>query len=193
MADMKKPRVAIADTDVPNAFATGRSPNNAVVCATSGLMRRLDEARARGGPGPRALPRRPPRRGRDDHRQLPRHGGRHGHPDDAVDRDDGRLRRGRPEQQQPGRATMPRWSSWPCWSSRWSSTPSASCLTMALSRYRELAADRSGRAPHRTAVGAGLGPGQGDRATSPASPPATCARPRPSTPSTSPRPSPRTG
>jgi heat shock protein HtpX len=44
MADMKKPRVAIADTDVPNAFATGRSPNNAVVCATTGLMRRLDEA-----------------------------------------------------------------------------------------------------------------------------------------------------
>jgi heat shock protein HtpX len=44
LADMKKPRVAIADTDVPNAFATGRSPNSAVVCATSGLMRRLDEA-----------------------------------------------------------------------------------------------------------------------------------------------------
>ena len=43
MADMKKPRVAIADTDVPNAFATGRSPNSAVVCATTGLMRRLDE------------------------------------------------------------------------------------------------------------------------------------------------------
>ncbi|MGD0882437.1 MAG: zinc metalloprotease HtpX [Acidimicrobiales bacterium] len=44
MADMKKPRVAIANTDVPNAFATGRSPNNAVVCATAGLMRRLDES-----------------------------------------------------------------------------------------------------------------------------------------------------
>jgi len=44
LADMKKPRVAIAETDVPNAFATGRSPNNAVVCATSGLMRRLDES-----------------------------------------------------------------------------------------------------------------------------------------------------
>jgi len=44
MADMKKPRVAIADTDVPNAFATGRSPNSAVVCATTGLMRRLDES-----------------------------------------------------------------------------------------------------------------------------------------------------
>ncbi len=44
MADMKKPRVAVANTDVPNAFATGRSPNTAVVCATSGLMRRLDES-----------------------------------------------------------------------------------------------------------------------------------------------------
>jgi len=43
MADMKKPRVAVATTDVPNAFATGRSPNSAVVCATTGLMRRLDE------------------------------------------------------------------------------------------------------------------------------------------------------
>src|SRR5580704_4296276 len=44
LADMKKPRVAVADTDVPNAFATGRSPNSAVVCATTGLMRRLDES-----------------------------------------------------------------------------------------------------------------------------------------------------
>jgi heat shock protein HtpX len=44
LADMKKPRVAIADTDVPNAFATGRSPNSAVICATTGLMRRLDES-----------------------------------------------------------------------------------------------------------------------------------------------------
>jgi heat shock protein HtpX len=43
LADMPKPRVAIADTDMPNAFATGRSPKAAVVCATSGLMRRLDE------------------------------------------------------------------------------------------------------------------------------------------------------
>jgi heat shock protein HtpX len=41
-ANMPKPRVAIADTDIPNAFATGRSPNRAVVCATSGIMRRLD-------------------------------------------------------------------------------------------------------------------------------------------------------
>jgi heat shock protein HtpX len=43
LADMPKPRVAIANTDVPNAFATGRSPKAAVVCATSGLLRRLDE------------------------------------------------------------------------------------------------------------------------------------------------------
>jgi heat shock protein HtpX len=43
LADMPKPRVAIATTDVPNAFATGRSPKAAVVCATTGLLRRLDE------------------------------------------------------------------------------------------------------------------------------------------------------
>lgn len=42
MADMPKPRVAIADIDMPNAFATGRSPKAAVVCATTGLLRRLD-------------------------------------------------------------------------------------------------------------------------------------------------------
>jgi heat shock protein HtpX len=43
LADMPKPRVAIADVDMPNAFATGRSPKAAVVCATTGLLRRLDE------------------------------------------------------------------------------------------------------------------------------------------------------
>jgi heat shock protein HtpX len=42
LADMPKPLVAIADTDIPNAFATGRSPNRAVVCATTGILRRLD-------------------------------------------------------------------------------------------------------------------------------------------------------
>ena len=43
LADMPKPRVAIADVDMPNAFATGRSPKKAVVCATTGLLRRLDQ------------------------------------------------------------------------------------------------------------------------------------------------------
>ncbi|GFH34474.1 zinc metalloprotease HtpX [Streptomyces pacificus] len=42
LADMPKPRVAIADSDVPNAFATGRSEKTALVCATTGLLRRLE-------------------------------------------------------------------------------------------------------------------------------------------------------
>jgi len=42
LADMPKPRVAISDTDMPNAFATGRNADHAVVCATKGLMRRLN-------------------------------------------------------------------------------------------------------------------------------------------------------
>jgi heat shock protein HtpX len=42
LADMPKPRVAIAYTDVPNAFATGRSPNHAVIAVTTGLLDRLD-------------------------------------------------------------------------------------------------------------------------------------------------------
>ena len=44
LADMPKPRVAIADVDLPNAFATGRDPAHAVVAVTTGIMRRLDES-----------------------------------------------------------------------------------------------------------------------------------------------------
>lgn len=42
MSDLPKPRVAIVDTDVPNAFATGRSPKHAAVAVTRGLWERLE-------------------------------------------------------------------------------------------------------------------------------------------------------
>ena len=41
MADMPKPRVGVADLDIPNAFATGRSPERAVVCVTTGILGKL--------------------------------------------------------------------------------------------------------------------------------------------------------
>lgn len=44
LADLPKPRVAIVDTSLPNAFATGRSPNAAVVAVTTGLLERLDQS-----------------------------------------------------------------------------------------------------------------------------------------------------
>lgn len=48
MSDAPKPRVAVADTDVPNAFATGRNQKKAVVCVTTGLLRRLDPVELEG-------------------------------------------------------------------------------------------------------------------------------------------------
>ena len=48
MAELPMPRVAIVDTDVPNAFATGRDPKHAVVAVTTGLMRRLDQPEIEG-------------------------------------------------------------------------------------------------------------------------------------------------
>jgi heat shock protein HtpX len=41
IADMPKPRVGVADLDIPNAFATGRSPDRAVVCVTTGILGKL--------------------------------------------------------------------------------------------------------------------------------------------------------
>ncbi|MFE6485060.1 zinc metalloprotease HtpX [Streptomyces sp. NPDC057757] len=42
IADMPKPLVAVSDIDMPNAFATGRNPDHAVLCVTTGLLRRLE-------------------------------------------------------------------------------------------------------------------------------------------------------
>ena len=41
-ADLPKPKIAVADTTMPNAFAMGRSPKSATVCATTGLMHTLE-------------------------------------------------------------------------------------------------------------------------------------------------------
>jgi len=41
LADMPKPRVAVSEVDLPNAFATGRSPDRSVVCVTAGIRQRL--------------------------------------------------------------------------------------------------------------------------------------------------------
>jgi heat shock protein HtpX len=41
-ADMPKPQVAVSTTDLPNAFATGRDADHAVLCVTRGLQRRLE-------------------------------------------------------------------------------------------------------------------------------------------------------
>ena len=43
LANMPKPRVGVSEMDIPNAFATGRSPKNAVICTTRGLMSRLSD------------------------------------------------------------------------------------------------------------------------------------------------------
>jgi heat shock protein HtpX len=47
-ADLPKPRVAVANTRMPNAFAMGRSPKNATVCATTGIMELLSPAELEG-------------------------------------------------------------------------------------------------------------------------------------------------
>jgi heat shock protein HtpX len=42
LADLPKPKVAVIETDVPNAFATGRNPKNSAVAVTTGLWNRLE-------------------------------------------------------------------------------------------------------------------------------------------------------
>ncbi|OIK29407.1 zinc metalloprotease HtpX [Streptomyces malaysiense] len=48
IADMPKPTVAVSEMDMPNAFATGRNPDHAVVCVTTGLLRRLEPGELEG-------------------------------------------------------------------------------------------------------------------------------------------------
>jgi heat shock protein HtpX len=48
LADLPKPRVAVIDTDLPNAFATGRSPKHAAVAVTRGLWERLEPQEVEG-------------------------------------------------------------------------------------------------------------------------------------------------
>jgi heat shock protein HtpX len=48
LANMPKPRVAISPMNMPNAFATGRSSKVAVVCATQGLLNKLDDRELEG-------------------------------------------------------------------------------------------------------------------------------------------------
>jgi heat shock protein HtpX len=48
MADLPKPKVAVIDTEVPNAFATGRNPKNSAVAVTTGLWRRLEPREVEG-------------------------------------------------------------------------------------------------------------------------------------------------
>ncbi len=43
LGNVPKPRVGVAEMDMPNAFATGRSPSHAVICATRGIMTRLND------------------------------------------------------------------------------------------------------------------------------------------------------
>lgn len=42
LADLPTPKIAVVDSDMPNAFATGRSPKHSVVAVTRGLMQRLN-------------------------------------------------------------------------------------------------------------------------------------------------------
>jgi heat shock protein HtpX len=48
LADMDKPRVAIAPASMPNAFATGRNSKNSVLCVTEGILSRLDNEELEG-------------------------------------------------------------------------------------------------------------------------------------------------
>src|SRR5437879_12913554 len=51
-ADLPKPRIAVADQEMPNAFAMGRSQKSAVVCVTTGLMKNFEPHELEAGLAP---------------------------------------------------------------------------------------------------------------------------------------------
>ena len=95
-ANIPKPRVAIAQTPMPNAFAVGRSPKTATVCATTRDPPAARARRARGGARTRDHPRHESRRRGDDDRELLRLDRRVHHPVRVLVRR--RLRRREPQQ-----------------------------------------------------------------------------------------------
>ena len=146
MANMPKPQVAIANVDMPNAFATGRDQKHAVVCVTTGILRRLDEPELEAVLAHELS--------HVAHRDVAvmtiasflgilaglltrvlLYAGLFGGFGGGGNRNQGGGKPGRPA----GSC-----SSSACSLSRRSSTRSASCSIRTLSRYRELAADRSG-------------------------------------------------
>ena len=152
-ADLPMPKVAIIDTDMPNAFATGRSPRHAAVAVTTGLLRRLEPHELEGVLAHELS--------HVKHRDVAvmtiasflAHGGRHDH---------------------PVRVLLRRWFGGGCGDDDRDSGQAfmiamlvsivvyaiSFVLIRTLSRYREFAADRGACGADQVAVGAGLGAGQ---------------------------------
>ncbi len=69
-ADLPMPKIAIMQSPMPNAFATGRSPKHAVVCCTDSIMRLLTKDELEAGTRTRTLPCKKPGHSHDDYGQF---------------------------------------------------------------------------------------------------------------------------
>ena len=139
LANMAKPRVGVSEMDMPERLRDRTQPQPRRHLRDPRPHEPAERRGARGGAGPRAQPRGAPRRRGHDDRLGRGHAGRSGEPHGACSaRCSAAAGAGAAAaEHRPAR-------SWPPCSSRSSSTSIAFLLTMALSRYRELAADRSG-------------------------------------------------